>query len=61
MARAAADKNPVMLGMVKLLSVDMNVTNAKARSLLGWAPRSPEQAIIATAKSLIELGLVDNK
>lgn len=59
--RAAADKNPVMLGMVKLLGVDMNVTNAKARTSLGWAPRSPEQAIIATAKSLIELGLVDNK
>lgn len=60
MVRAAARKNPVMLGMVKLLGVDMNVTSAKARSLLGWTPRSPEEAIIATAKSLIALGLVEN-
>jgi len=61
MVRAAANKNPVMLGMVKLLGVDMNVTHAKASSLLGWAPRTPEEAIIATAKSLIKLGLVENK
>jgi nucleoside-diphosphate-sugar epimerase len=61
MVRAAANKNPVMLGMVKLLGVDMNVSHVKASSLLGWAPRTPEEAIIATAKSLIKLGLVENK
>lgn len=61
MVRAAANKNPVMLGMVKLLGVDMNVTHAKASRLLGWAPRTPEEAIIATANSLIKLGLVENK
>lgn len=61
MVRDAANKNPVMLGMVKLLGVDMNVTHAKASDLLGWTPRSPEEAIIATAKSLIKLGLVENK
>lgn len=61
MVRAAANKNPVMLGMVKLLGVDMNVTHAKASLLLGWAPRTPEEAIIATANSLIKLGLVENK
>ena len=60
MVRTAASKNPVMQGMVKLLGVDMNVTSAKARSLLGWTPRAPEEAIIATAKSLIALGLVEN-
>ena len=34
-------------------------SNAKAKKLLGWQPRSAEEAIIATAKSLAELGLLD--
>ena len=32
--------------------------NEKARSLLGWEPRSNEEAIVATAESLVRLGLV---
>jgi len=34
-------------------------SNAKAKKLLGWQPRSAEEAIIATAKSMVELGLID--
>ncbi|MFT8349626.1 SDR family oxidoreductase [Clostridium saccharoperbutylacetonicum] len=34
-------------------------SNAKAKKLLGWQPRSAEEAIVATAKSMIELGLID--
>lgn len=34
-------------------------SNAKAKNLLGWQPRSAEEAIVATAKSMVELGLVD--
>ncbi len=34
-------------------------SNAKAKKLLGWQPRPAEEAIIATAKSMIELGLID--
>jgi dihydroflavonol-4-reductase len=34
-------------------------SNAKAKNFLGWQPRSAEEAIVATAKSLVELGLVD--
>lgn len=60
LVRAAADKNPVMRGMVKLLGVDMSVSNARACRLLGWSPRSPQEAIIATAESLIALGLVNS-
>ncbi|EKQ56193.1 NAD-dependent epimerase/dehydratase family protein, partial [Clostridium sp. Maddingley MBC34-26] len=33
-------------------------SNAKAKKLLGWQPRSAEEAIVATAKSMIELGLI---
>lgn len=34
-------------------------SNAKAKRILGWQPRSAEEAIIATAKSMVELGLID--
>ncbi|MBC2457898.1 SDR family oxidoreductase [Clostridium beijerinckii] len=34
-------------------------SNAKAKKLLGWQLRSAEEAIVATAKSMIELGLID--
>lgn len=40
------------LGKVK------QATNEKARRLLGWAPRSNEDAIVATAESLAHLGLL---
>lgn len=35
-----------------------NASNAKARGILGWSPRPPEAALLATARSLIELGIV---
>ena len=41
------------LGKVKVAS------NDKARSVLGWQPRSNEEAILATAQSLVALGLLD--
>ena len=34
-------------------------SNEKAKKMLGWQPRSAEEAIIATAKSMVELGLID--
>ena len=34
-------------------------SNAKAKNLLDWQPRSAEEAIAATAKSMVDLGLVD--
>jgi nucleoside-diphosphate-sugar epimerase len=33
-------------------------TNQKARGMLGWNPRSNEEAIVATAESLVRLGLL---
>jgi dihydroflavonol-4-reductase len=35
-----------------------NGTPEKARRLLGWTPRPGEEAIVATAESLIQRGLV---
>lgn len=40
------------LGKVK------NATSAKAQRLLGWSPRSREEALLATAESLARLGLL---
>jgi nucleoside-diphosphate-sugar epimerase len=34
-------------------------SNEKARSMLGWSPRSNEEAIVATAESLLALGLLE--
>jgi dihydroflavonol-4-reductase len=36
----------------------MNASGKKAEQLLGWKPRSREEAIIASAQSLIDLGLL---
>ena len=35
-----------------------NATSEKARRVLGWQPRSSEDAIVATAESLMRLGLL---
>ncbi len=35
-----------------------NASNSKAKSVFGWKPRSNEECILATAESLIRLGLL---
>jgi nucleoside-diphosphate-sugar epimerase len=40
-------------GIVPLLGVYRNASNQKARTQLGWQPRSNEEAILATAESLV--------
>lgn len=56
--RMAAATNPAMRSTLPLLGMDLNVTSAKAQRMLGWQPRSREDAIVATAESLIRLGLI---
>jgi dihydroflavonol-4-reductase len=36
----------------------MSATGEKAKRLLGWTPRSREDAIVATAERLMRLGLL---
>ena len=43
--------------VVPRLGKARHLSNAKARQLLGWEPRSNEDALVATAESLLELGL----
>ncbi len=49
-------------GSVKLLLPDLgrprHVSNAKARRVLGWTPRSYDKTIVDTAQSLIQLGVL---
>jgi dihydroflavonol-4-reductase len=56
--RFMARGNPMMEGMLPLLGVNLNATNEKARRLLGWTPRSSEEAIVAAAESLVRLGML---
>lgn len=57
--RTVALTNMAMKGIVPLLGVNLNATGEKAKRVLGWAPRSPEEAIVASAESLVRLGLVN--
>jgi nucleoside-diphosphate-sugar epimerase len=56
--RLAALVSPEAKALLPQLGRRMNAINDKARNLLGWRPRSNEEAIVATAESLIRLGLV---
>lgn len=53
--RLAAPRNPEARYILPELGKVKNATNAKARRVLGWNPRSPEEAIVATAASIIEI------
>jgi nucleoside-diphosphate-sugar epimerase len=58
LVRLGALKDPALRGAVPLLGLNLNATSEKATRLLGWIPRSREEAIVATAESLIRLGLL---
>lgn len=58
--RLMALTNPAARGLGPLLGADLDASGDKARRLLGWAPRSREDAIVASAESLVRLGLVAN-
>lgn len=56
--RLLALTNPALKGIVPLLGADLAASGEKARRLLGWSPRTPQDAILASAESLVRLGLV---
>ncbi|UGA48159.1 aldehyde reductase [Bradyrhizobium quebecense] len=58
MMRLAARRNPLARAALPLLGKVRRSTSAKAQNLLGWRPRGNEEMIVATAESLIRLGLV---
>jgi len=44
--------------IVPELGKPKTASSAKAKRVLGWSPRSAEEAVVATAESLLRLGLV---
>jgi nucleoside-diphosphate-sugar epimerase len=53
LVRLAAKRDPKMQQLLPLLGTIRNATSEKARRVLGWSPRSNEEAVVATAESLI--------
>jgi nucleoside-diphosphate-sugar epimerase len=58
LVRLAAMRDPAVKQILPELGKVKNATNEKARRMLAWAPRSNEEAVVATAESLARLGLL---
>ena len=58
LVRIVAWFDPAVKQVVPELGKRKNASNHKAREVLGWSPRTNEEAIVATANSLIALGLL---
>jgi len=61
LVRIVSLADPAVRQIVPELGKVKNGTGEKPRRLLGWAPRSREDALVATAESLIRLGLLKEK
>ncbi|HEX4056694.1 MAG TPA: aldehyde reductase [Galbitalea sp.] len=55
--RALSVAVPALRENLSQLGKPKQASNAKAKKVLGWKPRTNEEAILATAHSLIDLGL----
>ena len=58
MVRMAAKRHEAVAQILPELGKRKNGSNAKARRVLGWQPRTNEECIVATAESMIRLGLL---
>ncbi len=58
LVRVAALLDPAVGQIVPELGKRKTATSEKARRLLGWATRPREEALVATAESLVRLGLL---
>ncbi len=56
--RLVAFRDPRIKLILPELGKVKNATSEKARRLLGWSPSPREDAIVATAESLLRLGLL---
>ncbi|WP_236795528.1 aldehyde reductase [Amycolatopsis sp. GM8] len=59
--RTGAKVSAQMRGIAADLGYARKTSNDKARKVLGWQPRGPEEAIVAAAQSLVAKGLVKTK
>ena len=58
LVRIAAVRDPAVRQILPELGKIKNASNAKAKNMLGWVPRSNEEAILAAGESLARLGLL---
>jgi nucleoside-diphosphate-sugar epimerase len=58
LVKLAAFVSPVARQAAPEVGKIKNATNAKAKRMLGWTPRSTEEAIVAAATSLIKIGVL---
>jgi nucleoside-diphosphate-sugar epimerase len=56
--RVIALADPGLRTLLPMLGKIRHASSAKAQSKLGWQPRSREDALVATAESLIKFGVV---
>jgi nucleoside-diphosphate-sugar epimerase len=59
LVRLARFKDPAVKQIIPELGKWKNATSEKAQKVLGWQPRSREESVVATAESLVRLGLVE--
>ena len=60
LVRLAARFDPAMQQLLPLLGKIRNATSEKAQRLPHWTPRPREEAVVATADSLLRLGIVNS-
>jgi len=58
LVRIAAPFNPAAKNIVSQLGRIKNATNEKAKTLLGWTPRTNEEAIMSAVESLMRFGSI---
>jgi nucleoside-diphosphate-sugar epimerase len=54
----ASLRDPAIKFILPELGIKKTATNEKARRTFGWTPRSNEESIVATAESMLRLGLL---
>ncbi len=52
--------NPMTRAIVPMLSRYRDTSNEKARRILGWQPRTNEEAILTSVESLVKFGSIKN-
>ena len=60
LVRVAGLFNSTARTIVPQLGQIKNASSEKARTMLGWKPRTSEEAIVASAESLVRLGITKN-
>ena len=58
LVKLAALKDPAVKQIIPELGKWKNATSEKAQRVLGWTPRSREDSVVATAESMMRLGLL---